>query len=173
MCGDFVHQDPQIEIPDRLQPERGRFSFALILAGAAILVILVAAYVQPGRQSPPDGAPPSIHFAFGPTEREYAAKIKVENITMSRAENFLHQEVTTLNGELINGGARSIRGLELTVEFFDEMNQIALRETRPVIASGGTPLASGDRRAFEISFEHISSSWNMQAPVLRVTGLLF
>jgi len=168
-----VHQDPQIEIPDRLQPERGRFSFALILAAGAILVILAAAYWQPGRQSPPDGAPPSSHFAFGPTEQAYASRIKIENITMSRAENFLHQEVTTLNGELINGGERSLRGLELTIEFFDEMNQIALRETRPIVASGAAPLASGERRAFEVSFEHISSSWNRQTPVLRVTGLLF
>ena len=53
-CGDFVHQDPQIEIPDGLQPERGRFSFALILAAAAFVVILAAVYLQPGRQSPPD-----------------------------------------------------------------------------------------------------------------------
>jgi hypothetical protein len=120
-----VHQDPQIEIPDNLQPERGRFSFALILAAGAFVVILAAVYLQPGRQSPPDGAPPNTHFAFGAAEREYAVKIRVENIALSRAENFLHQEVTTLNGEMINDGQRPIRGLELTIEFFDEMNQIA------------------------------------------------
>jgi hypothetical protein len=171
-CGDFVHQDPQIEIPDNLQPERGRFSFALILAAGAFVVILAAVYLQPGRQSPPDGAPPNTHFAFGAAEREYAVKIRVENIALSRAENFLHQEVTTLNGEMINDGQRPIRGLELTIEFFDEMNQIALRETRPVVAPGKTPLAPGERRAFEVSFEHISSSWNRQAPLLRITGLL-
>lgn len=168
-----MHQDPQIEIPDRLQPERGRFNFALILAAGAILVILAAVYLQPGRQSPPDGAPPSAHFAFGPAEREYAAKIQIEKVVLSRAENFLHQEVTTLNGEIINGGQRSIRGLELTIEFFDEMNQIALRETRPVVSFGAPPLAPGERRAFEVSFEHISSSWNMQTPSFRITGLSF
>jgi len=171
--GDFVHQDPQIEIPDLLQPERGRFTFALILAAGAILVILAAVSLQPGRQSPPDGAPPSAHFAFGPAEREYAGKILIENIALSRAENFLHQEVTTLNGEVINSGQRSIRGLELTIEFFDEMNQIVLRETRPVAATGVAPLSPGQRRAFEVSFEHIPSSWNRQTPQLRVTGLLF
>ena len=128
-----MHQDPQIELPDRLQPERGRFSFALILAAGALIVILGAMYLQPGRQSPPDGAPQNTHFAFGAAEREYAAKIHVENIILSRAENFLHQEVTTLNGEVINDGQRSIRGLELSLEFFDEMNQIALRETRSVV----------------------------------------
>jgi hypothetical protein len=172
-CGDFVHQDPQIELPDRLQPERGRFSFALILAAGALIVVLGAVYLQPGRQSPPDGAPKNTHFAFGAAEREYAAKIRVEGILLSRAENFLHQEVYTLNGEVINDGERPIRGLQLTIEFFDEMNQIALRETRPVVTPGVTPLAAGERRTFEISFEHISSSWNMQTPLLRVTGILF
>ena len=170
---DFVHQDPQIELPDRLQPERGRFNFALILAAAAFLVILAAMYLHPGRQSPPDGAPQNAHFAYGAAEREYATKIRVENVKLSRAENFLHQEVTTLNGEAVNDGQRSIRGLELSLEFFDEMNQIALRETRSVIVPGATPLAPGERRAFEVSFEHIPSSWNMQPPILRITGLLF
>jgi hypothetical protein len=168
-----VHQDPQIELPDRLQPEHGRFSFALILAAAALLVILAAMYLHPGRQSPPDGAPQNAHFAFGASEREYAAKIQIENVTLSRAENFLHQEVTTLNGEVINDGQRSIRGLELSLEFFDEMNQIALRETRSVVVPGASPLSPGERRPFEVSFEHIPSSWNMQPPILRVTGLLF
>src|SRR5256885_3322094 len=147
-------------MPDRLQPERGRFSFALILAAAAFLVILAAMYLHPGRQSPPDGAPQNAHFAFGQAEREYAAKIRVENVTLTRAENFLHQEVTTLSGEAINDGQRRIRGLELSLEFFDEMNQIALRETRSIVVPGGTPLAPGERRVFEVSFEHVPSSWN-------------
>ena len=168
-----MHQDPQIELPDRLQPERGRFSFALILAAGALIVVLGAVYLQPGRQSPPDGAPKNTHFAFGAAEREYAAKIRVEGILLSRAENFLHQEVTTLNGEVVNDGQRSIRGLELSLEFFDQMNQIALRETRSVVVPGATPLTPGERRAFEVSFEHIPSSWNWRAPLLRITGLLF
>src|SRR5439155_26633880 len=172
-CGDFVNQDPLIELPEGLQPERRRCSFALILAAGGLIVILGAICLQPGRQSPPDGAPQNAHFAFGPAERQYAGKISVENIILSRAENFLHQEVTTLNGEVINGGGRPIRGLELTIEFFDEMNQIALRETRAVVTRSAAPLAAGERRAFEVSFEHISSSWNMQTPLLRVTGILF
>jgi hypothetical protein len=151
-----VRQEPQIEIPGGLHPERGQFNFALVLAGAAVVVILAALYFSPGRQSPPD-----------------ASKIRLENISLSRAENFLHQEVTTISGEIVNGGDRQIHGIELTIEFFDEMNQIALRETRSVLAPGAAPLAPGERRSFEVSFEHISSSWNMQPPVTRITGLQF
>jgi hypothetical protein len=161
-----MHEDPQIEIPDP-QPAGGRFNFALILAAAALLVIVAALYFEPGRQSPPDAAPQPQHFAFGP------AALRLESISLSRAENFLHQEVTTLSGEIVNQGQRSLRGIELTMEFFDEMNQIALREKRSVLAPGSGPLAPGERRAFEVSFEHISSSWNMQQPLVNVTGLQF
>jgi hypothetical protein len=172
-CGDLLHEEPQIQIPDRAQPDRGRFNFALVLAVAAVLIILVALFAWPGRQSPPGAAPQALHLPFGPEEQAYAPRVHLENITLSRAENFLHQEVTTLSGELLNTGDRALRGADITIEFFDDLNQIALREQRAAIAPGAPPLAPGERRSFEVSFEHISSSWNRQQPLVRVTGLQF
>ena len=168
-----MHQEPQIDIPDQLQPGRGRFNFALILAAAALLIVIAALFFWPGRQSPPGAAPLGSRPAFGPAEQAYAPKIQIENITLSRAENFLHQEVTTLSGELVNTGDRPLRGVELTIQFSDEMNQIVLRETRPVLVPGSPLLACGERRSFEVSFEHIPSSWNMQTPLVHVTGVQF
>ena len=167
-----VREDPQIEIPDRFQPEPGRFNFALLLAAAAVVVILAALYFSPGRQSPPDAAPQGAHFSFGPEEKQYASKIRLENNTLSRAENFLHQEVYTLSGEVVNGGDRSIHGVEVTIEFFDEMNQIALREARAIVVPSAS-LAPGERRPFDVSFEHVPPSWNTQPPLVQITGLQF
>jgi hypothetical protein len=168
-----MHEEPHIEIPDASVPDRGRFNFALILAAVAVLVIVGALYFLPGRQSPPGDAPRGVHFAFGAAEQAYAARMRVENIALSRAENFLHQEITTLNGELINGGDRALRGVEVTIEFSDQLNQIVLREPRPVVTQGSPPLAAGESRAFEVSFEHIPASWNTQQPAVRITGLEF
>src|SRR5580704_3962164 len=168
-----MHEEPQIEIPDPSQPDRGRFNFALILAAAAVLVIVGALYFLPGRQSPPGAAPPGAHFAFGATEQAYASRMRIENIVLSRAENFLHQEITTLNGELVNGGDRALRGVEVTIEFSDELNQIALREARPILPPRSPSLGAGERRGFEVSFEHIPASWNMQQPAVRISGLQF
>ena len=168
-----MHEEPHIEIPDASVPDRGRFNFALILAAVAVLVIVGALYFLPGRQSPPGDAPPGVHFAFGAAEQAYAARMRVENIALSRAENFLHQEITTLNGELANDGDRIVRGVEVTIEFSDELNQIALREARPVLTPGSPSLVAGTRRTFEVSFEHIPASWNMQQPAVRITGLQF
>jgi hypothetical protein len=135
--------------------------------------VLAGFYLWPGRQSPSRGGAQQVHPPFGPEERAYAAKIAIENLSLSRAENFLHQEVTTLAGDLVNNGERSLREIELTVEFVDDMNQIALRETRLALTSANPPLGPGERRAFDVSFEHIPTSWNRQQPVVRITGLLF
>jgi hypothetical protein len=134
--------------------------------------VLAGFYLWPGRQSPSRGAQ-EVHPPFGPEERVYASKITIENLGLSRAENFLHQEVTILAGELVNTDERTLREVEVTVEFYDEMKQISLRESQLVINSGNPPLGPGDRRPFDVSFEHIPTSWNMQQPAVRVTGLLF
>ena len=104
-------------------------------------------------------------------EQEYAKKIEIAKIAMSRAENFLHQEVTTLNGEVYNGGSEPVIALGLTTEFSDDMNQIVLRETRGVLGVPKAALAPGERRPFEISFDHVPNAWNMQAPAVRVSYL--
>ena len=104
-------------------------------------------------------------------EQEYAKNLRFENLALTRAENFLHQEVTTLNGEVVNGGKQPVQRLFLTMEFADDLNQVVLRETRGVLGAPPVPLAPGERRGFEISFEHVPSSWNRQQPALRVAAL--
>jgi hypothetical protein len=167
-----MHEEPRISLPEQAPPGRNRFSFALSLAAAAAVIALTGFYFLPGRQSPARGGPET-HPPFGPAERAYAAQIRIENIALSRAENFLKQEVTILSGDLWNEGDRQLVEVELTVEFFDDMNQVVLRESRLALASPVNPLGRGERRSFEISFEHISTSWNMQQPAVRVTGILF
>lgn len=168
-----MHEEPQIQIPDPARPEGGGLNFALILALAAVVVIVAAFYFSPGRQSPPGAAPQASHFAFGAAEQAYATSVHIENIALSRAENFLNQEVTTLTADAVNGGTRSLRGIEITITFADDMNQIALRESRAVVAPPNPPLAAGEHRQFDIAFEHIPTSWNMQQPIVRITGLEF
>jgi hypothetical protein len=164
-----MHQ--QLELPNPQPPERSRFSFALTLAAAAVVIAVAGLYFLPGRQSPSQGTAAEAHF--GPAEQSYAPKLQIENVAMSRAENFIHQEVTTLSGDVVNTGDRSLRVVELTIEFYDDLRQIALRETRSVLAPGAAPLTPTERRGFEVSFEHIPSSWNMQQPAIHVTGLEF
>jgi hypothetical protein len=166
-----MQPQPHIEMPEPQPPERGQFSFALTLAAAAVVIVVGGLYFLPGRQSPSRGTAPEMRL--GPTEQSYVPQLRVENAALSRAENFLHQEVTTLSGDLVNTGDRSLRAVELTIEFSDDLHQVVLRERQPALVAGAAALAPAERRSFEVSFEHIPSSWNMQQPVIRVTGLQF
>lgn len=156
--------------PDPHGPDRP--NFALFVTTAALVIVLSGLYFWSGRPSPPDAAHDA-RFSFGPAEQAYATKIQIEDLALSRAENFLHQEITTLSGNLVNGGDRALYAVELTVEFYDQMNQVVLRDRRPAVLPPAPPVAPGERRGFEIAFEHIPSSWNMQLPSVRISGLGF
>lgn len=113
----------------------------------------------------------TVGLKMTPTEQAYLKNIRVEKIVLSRAENFLHQEVTTLSGEVVNDGPTKIAMLSLTVEFADSMDQIAMRETRSVLGAPQAALAPGERRPIEVSFDHVPAAWNMQQPFVRATYL--
>ena len=166
-----MHDAPQMGAPDLPQQEHGR-SWVPWMAAAAVVIALVI-YVWPGVEKLPASRAREVHLPFGAPEQVYAHKLQIENLTLSRAENFLHQEVTTLFGQLTNAGDLPLENVELTVEFSDDLRQIILRESRAVFSAARTPLAPGEHREFEISFEHIPTSWNRQSPTVRATGILF
>ncbi len=161
-----------LDIPIVPPPDRKRFSFALVLAAIGVLIAGASSYLWPGRQSPVQKSA-ALHLGTGTKEMEYAAKLKIENIQLTRAENFLHQEVTTISAELVNTGDQSVRAAEVTAEFSDDLAQVILRESRVIVAPPAAPIAAGERRAFEIPIEHVPPTWNMQQPRTRVTGLSF
>jgi hypothetical protein len=161
----------QIESPDHPTPKTGRSWIAWM--GAATIAIALAIVMWPGagRRSARGMREP--HLPFGSAEQAYAVNLQIENLALSRAENFLNQEVTTLSGGITNAGNLPLSNVELTIEFSDQLGQVVLRESRAVFVAQAAPFAPGERRDFEISFEHIPSSWNIQQPLVRVSGILF
>jgi hypothetical protein len=141
----------------------------VVLAAAILAGLWILFEPSQGRKSASMRETTSLKMS--PAEQEYAKKIEIGKIALSRAENFLHQEVTILNGEAYNGGTEPVVSLSFTTEFLDDMNQVVLRETRRVLKTSEAPLAPGERRNFEISFEHVPNAWNLQAPAVRVSSL--
>jgi len=164
-----MQETPPLE---SLDPPARRAFAPLLLAGAAVVLVAGGVfYFTTGSGQKPEISHSVPHLPFGQQERAYAPNIRIENITMDRVENFIHQEVTTLSAEVVNTGGGSLAGLELTIEFFDEADQIAMRETRSILEPGAPKLAPGERRQFEVSFEHIPASWNHQQPIVRIIGM--
>jgi hypothetical protein len=166
-----MHDTLQIDTPEQPPPKSGRSWIAWM--GAATIAIALVVVMWPGVARRPASRTRESHLPFGSAEQAYAAKLQVEDLALTRAENFLNQEVTSLGGRLTNAGNLSLSNVELTVEFSDELGQIVLRESRAVFAPQMPPFAPGERRDFEVSFEHIPSSWNIQQPLVRVSGILF
>ncbi len=162
--------EPNLEAP---QAQANRPIITVILAAIVVIAISVSAWFL-FHEAPSNGravAGATIKLNMTTAEREYAGKLLVKDIALSRAENFLRQEVTILNGTVVNGGAQTVTVLNVIVEFSDQMDQVALRETRGILGSPIVPLAPGQQRAFELSFDHVPASWNMQQPTLRVATL--
>lgn len=153
--------------------ERSRSGVTLAVVIGVAVVVAAAIYFPSGRSGRSTGPGMPSPLPFGAAEQSYAAKVQFGDFAISRAENYLHQEVTTLTTGLRNTGDRLIREMEVTLEFHDVMRQVVLREPRRILNSSSVPLAAGETRTFEISFEHLPDLWDRQAPAIRVTGLRF
>jgi len=162
-----------LQSPEPQEAKRSVSPTTMAVAALALLAVAVVLWFLLGPWSAHNahGGSATGNLRMSPAEQQYVENIQIGNITVSRAENFLHQEVTTVSGEVYNGGNESVSGLRLITQFSDDMNQVVLRETRDVTGAPERPLAAGERRAFEISFEHVPSSWNMQQPSVRVSYL--
>jgi hypothetical protein len=155
--------------------KQSRFPGAL-LAGMVVVGLLVLALYWLTKPGPQDAAGPAEkHLALGEQENKYAEQIHVSDLRMSRATNLVKQEFTYINGVLANDGTRVIRDVEVVTEFRDQFNQVVLREIhRPfgTVTKAGDPLLAGQRREFQLTFEHVPADWNQQYPIIRVSGLI-
>ncbi len=160
-----------------LPPLENGYRTRRIIGLVAALLLGALAYSLLRSSSKPSTPPAAIETRpqgiLGPEESAYLSSVGVDHLEVSRAENFLHQEVTTIAGEITNGGARPLASVELTLQFSDLANQITQREVRTLFGPPGPPIPPGDHREFEVSFEHISAMWNMRPPVVKVTALQF
>jgi hypothetical protein len=157
------------------EEKQSRFP-APLLAGLAVVGLLVLALYWLTKPGPNDAAGPvEKHLSLGAVENKYAEQIHVSDLSMSRATNLVKQEFTYINGVLANDGPRVIRDIEVVTEFRDQFNQVVLREIqRPfgTFTKAGEPLLAGQRRQFQLTFEHVPADWNQQYPVIRVSGLI-
>lgn len=154
--------------------EEPKLSPLSILAAVLVLVFLITGIVlflhEPETRLSPS-AQANLPAKMTAEEAAYAKTIRIENVALSRAENFLHQEVTILDADAVNSGARAADALSVTVEFTDSLNQVVLRETRSALGSPPSSLGPGQSHHFQISFDRVPASWNMQQPSVQVSYL--
>jgi hypothetical protein len=149
---------------------------AMLISAAFVCLAAVAVVYWSGHG--PENAPTAAGLAtaplpFGPTEEAYTSRIHFSSIKMSRASNFLNQEITYVDGTVENAGDRDIFAMDVTIRMFDFSGKAILHQTERIISSSTHALPAGQRGEFHIGLESVPDSWNRQYPDLSVTGLRF
>ena len=113
----------------------------------------------------------------------YAASLKLSDLRMSAAENFVGASVTYVDGTVTDAGDKTVSHAVIRVSFRNSLDQIAQAEDVPlhVLQTSGpypdtvdltaSPLAPGQSKPFRLTFEHISADWNHAYPELQVTDV--
>jgi hypothetical protein len=151
--------------------DKSRLPVALA-AGAGVVLLLLAGLIFVTRSMRTRSSAAEARLPFGAAEQAYAERIHFLDIQMARATNFLNQEFTYVGGTVSNDGTRTIRALEITLEFHDFMDQVVLRERQQLIGATTRPLEGGQRREFQVTLDHVPAMWNQQYPSIRVSGLI-
>jgi hypothetical protein len=143
-----------------------------LAAGAGVVLLLFGGLMLVSRALRTHGPAAAEMLPFGAAEQAYVQRVHFTNMQMARATNFLNQEFTYIAGTISNDGTRTLRRLEVTLEFHDPMKQVVLRETQLLITSPARPLDGGQRRDFQVTLEHIPLTWDQQYPSIRVSGVV-
>jgi hypothetical protein len=141
-----------------------------ILVGMGLVIVVVGIIALFSRGQSKGSAAP----------HPYAANLKISDVKMSAAENFVGATVTYLDGTVANTGDKTVTHATLHVVFKDSLGQIAQAEDVPlhVLQTGGpypdavdlstSPLAPAQSTPFRLTFEHVTDEWNHEFPDLRV-----
>jgi hypothetical protein len=114
----------------------------------------------------------------------YAVNLKLSDLKMSAAENFVGASVTYIDGSVTNTGNQTVTHATIHVAFKDSLGQIAQAEDIPLrilqtsgpypeaVDLGVSPLAPGQSKPFRLTFEHVSTDWNHEYPELQVMDVV-
>ena len=159
--------------PSPLTEKQSDSNLRPILLGVVLVVAVVSVIALLTRGTPKSATTP----------HPYAANLKLSDLKMSAAENFVGASVTYIDGTITNTGDKTVTHAIAHVAFKNSLGEVAQAEDVPlhVLQTSGpypdavdlavSPLAPGQGKPFRLTFEHISSDWNQAYPDLQVTDV--
>jgi hypothetical protein len=156
-----------------LAPQQEESNRLPIIIGIAAVVIVVGIVAFFTRSSPRNFNQP----------HPYATNLKLSDLKMSAAENFVGASVTYLDGTITNSGDKTVNRANAHITFKDSVGQVAQTEDLPVnilqtsgpypdvVSLAAAPLAAGQSKPFRITLEHVSDAWNHEYPDLQITDV--
>jgi hypothetical protein len=144
----------------------------VLIVGAVAMIVLIGVVYLASRYAPASATAPDQPLPMGAAEQAYAPQIQFQEMKVGRATNFLNQEATFVFGTTANTGPRSIRQIEVTLEFHDVFQQVVLRDKQRLFSPTAVPLAPNDKRDFQLTYDSMPAQWNQAPPTVQVTGLV-
>jgi hypothetical protein len=144
-----------------------------IVVGVAAVVVVVGIIALLTRAAPRSPVAP----------HPYVSNVKLSDLKMSAAENFVGASVTYIDGTVTNAGDKTVSHAVVHVNFKNSLDQVAQAEDVPlhVLQTSGpypdtvdlnaSPLAPGQSKPFRLTFEHVSADWNHAYPELQITDV--
>jgi len=145
--------------------ENGTPTLKIIFIVSAALAALLAVFVLQRHHSVSRSAEVAAARPVPNDEQKaYLGSFGFADLHMSSAANFLGDTVTYLDASVTNKGSRTVRRLDVELNFVDMFNQVVLRETAHPLAGRAQPLRPGETCAFRVTFEHMPAEWNQAPP---------
>jgi Protein of unknown function (DUF2393) len=141
--------------------------------GVGLVLVLVAVLILVSRTEQKGPVAP----------HPYIANIKLSDLKMSAAENFVGATVSYIDGTVTNSGDQTVTHAVVEVTFKDSIGQTAQRESVPlkVLKTSGpypeavdlsmSPLGPSQSKPFRLTFESISEQWNHEYPGLKIVDV--
>jgi hypothetical protein len=108
---------------------------------------------------------PAVRPALSVEARDYLEQIAVTDARMSAAETPLGTTETYLDAHVVNRGPRTVRELDLRLDFEDMMKQVVLQQLSHPVTESTAPLNPGEARNLHITFDHMPVEWNQGPPM--------
>ena len=139
------------------------------------LLAVVAAVVVSSR------APVNI----APLQNAYAANLKLSNVKLSAAENYVGGTVTYLDVNITNTGNQTLTGAQMHAVFKNTMGQVVQTESIPLhvlvenqmagypdlVDLSRSPIGPGQTKTVRMTLDHISADWDNNPPEMQLVGL--
>jgi hypothetical protein len=146
-----------------------------VLVGVAAVVVAVGAILLFLRPKSQDGA----------GSNPYADKLKISDVKLSAAENYMGGTVTYLDFNVTNTGDKALVGADVHAEFKNTLGEIVQKETLPLhvlvenqlagypdlVDMSRAPIGLGQTKPVRITLEHISDDWDRSYPALQLVDL--
>jgi hypothetical protein len=155
-------------------PDQKRNWVPLLVGLVAVIAAVAALLLFSRHQAPARNA-----------RNPYAENLRLSDINLSAAENYMGGTVTYLDFNITNIGDKGLVGAEVNAQFKNTMGQIVQKETLPLhvlvenqlagypdlVDMNRAPIGPGQTKTVRLSLEHISDDWDRSYPQMELVNL--